>query len=224
MKKKTHNTSDTVVLVRTGAITLATFTGLLVILSGGCSDTSTGSAASMEQPTVSSPVIVSPSPSPKSPVSDTNAGPGGPSGTNTAIAEDINTRIVRNTQMTGSRVTAVVDDTGIATLNGFVQNQQQKALAAKAAENTPGVLSIKNKIEIRPTGGVGKQAPTPPPTTQIIVMPAPSSNATPTPEPSVSPSPNWGEPLESYPAPSSEENRRMERNSDSPSTAPTPQP
>jgi len=75
--------------------------------------------------------------------------------------------------MTGSRVTAVVDDAGVATLNGFVQNQQQKALAAKAAENTPGVVSVKNKLEIRPTGGAGKTPKTPPPVqTKVIVVPA----------------------------------------------------
>jgi hypothetical protein len=88
--------------------------------------------------------------------SNTNAGPGGATGASSTTADAINTTIVRNTQMTGSRVTAVVDSAGTATLNGFVQNAQQKALAEKAAKDTPGVSGLKDKLEIRPTGGAGK--------------------------------------------------------------------
>ena len=90
------------------------------------------------------------------PVSNTNAGPGGATGTQAGIADRINAAIVHNTQMTGSRVTALVDSSGVATLNGFVQNGQQKALAEKAARDTAGVSSLKDKLEIRPTGGAGK--------------------------------------------------------------------
>lgn len=109
---------------------------------------------------------------------NTNAGPGGPTGTQAAVADEINKKIVRNPQMTGARITAVVDDAGIATLTGFTQNQQQKALAAKAASETTGIVSVQNKLEIRPTGGVGKAKPQTPPqtnTTVIVVPGGPSS-------------------------------------------------
>ena len=86
------------------------------------------------------------------PVNDTNAGPGGASGTDAAVAAAVRTAIVNNKQMTGSRVDVVVTG-GVATLNGFTQNQQQKALAEKAARDTAGVTSVENKLEIRPTGG-----------------------------------------------------------------------
>jgi hypothetical protein len=124
-----------------------------------------------------------------------NAGPGGPTGTQAALADEVNKRIIRNPQMTGSRVNVVVDDIGVATLTGFTQNQQQKALAAKAAENTAGIVSVANKLEIRPTGGVGKAPkPTPSPsvTTHIIVVPGPPA-AAPAPRPSASPWEGGGE-------------------------------
>jgi len=123
---------------------------------------------------------------------DTNAGPGGPTGTQTAIADEISRAIIRNTQMTGSRVNVVVDDAGIATLTGFVQNPQQKALAEKAAREPIGVNGLHDKLEIRPTGGVGKTPATPaahpaPAVTNVYVLPgatpgaatAPRSPATP---------------------------------------------
>jgi hypothetical protein len=119
---------------------------------------------------------------------DTNAGAGGASGTQTALADEISKAITRNTQMTGSRVNVVVDDAGVATLTGFTQNQQQKALAEKAARNQPGISQVTNKLEIRPTGGTGKARPTPPPSgpqTQIIVVPG-ATPATPA-APSVPP-------------------------------------
>lgn len=83
---------------------------------------------------------------------NTNAGPGTSNGTDTATAAAINKAVVQNKQMTGSRVEAVVTG-GVATLNGQVQNQQQKALAEKAATQTPGVTSVKNKLMIVTTGG-----------------------------------------------------------------------
>ncbi len=83
---------------------------------------------------------------------NTNAGPGSSNGTDTALADKINTAVVHNKQMTGSRVEPVVTG-GVATLNGQVQNQQQKALAYTTARNTPGVVSVKNKLIIVTTGG-----------------------------------------------------------------------
>ena len=115
---------------------------------------------------------------------NTNAGPGGPTGTEDAVAQEIMKTITTNTQMTGSRVTAVVDASGVATLTGFTQNQQQKALAERAARETSGVISVKNKLEIRPTGGV-KPPKAPAPKTEVIVVPGPperSSETTATPE------------------------------------------
>jgi hypothetical protein len=124
---------------------------------------------------------------------DTNAGAGGATGTQTALADEISKTITRNTQMTGSRVNVVVDDAGVATLTGFTQNQQQKALAEKAAKNTAGVSLVVNKLDIRPTGGTGKAKPTPPPAgpqTQIIVVPgATAPAAPPAPAPSVAGAP-----------------------------------
>lgn len=83
---------------------------------------------------------------------NTNAGPGGSTGTDAALSDKVNTAIVHNKQMTGSRV-EVVATAGTVTLNGTVQNQQQKGLAQTAAQNTPGVGSIKNKLMIVTTGG-----------------------------------------------------------------------
>ncbi len=85
-----------------------------------------------------------------------NAGPGGATGSNAAVADAVNKAIHANTQMTGSRVTAVVDAQGAATLTGTAQNAQQKALAASAATNTTGVTHVVNKVEISPTGGAGQ--------------------------------------------------------------------
>ncbi len=81
-----------------------------------------------------------------------NAGPGGSTGTDSALADAVNTAIVHNKQMTGSRVEPVATG-GVVTLTGQVQNQQQKALAEKTATQTPGVLSVKNKLLIVSTGG-----------------------------------------------------------------------
>ncbi|MBV9852457.1 MAG: BON domain-containing protein [Armatimonadetes bacterium] len=83
---------------------------------------------------------------------NTNAGPGTSNGTDAATADAVNAAIVHNKQMTGSRVEAVVTN-GVARLNGTVQNQQQKALAATTASKTPGVSSVINKLTIIATGG-----------------------------------------------------------------------
>ena len=83
---------------------------------------------------------------------NTNAGPGTSNGTDSATADKINSAVVHNKQMTGSRVEALVT-AGVATLNGSVQNQQQKALAESTARQVPGVSSVKNKLIIVTTGG-----------------------------------------------------------------------
>lgn len=83
---------------------------------------------------------------------NTNAGPGGSTGTDSALSDAVNTAIVHNKQMTGSRVEPVAT-AGVVTLNGQVQNQQQKALAEKTASQVPGVSSVKNKLIIVTTGG-----------------------------------------------------------------------
>jgi hypothetical protein len=137
------------------------------------------------EPAVSTATVPGPGTSGAVVTNDTNAGAGGASGTQTAIADEISRAITRNTQMTGSRVNVVVDDAGVATLTGFTQNQQQKALAEKAARNQAGISQVTNKLEIRPTGGTGKAQPTPPPSgpqTQIIVVPG-ATPATPPPAP-----------------------------------------
>jgi hypothetical protein len=83
---------------------------------------------------------------------NTNAGPGGSMGTDSALADQVNTAIVHNKQMTGARVEVIATDS-VVTLNGQVQNQQQKALAQSTAQQVPGVGSIKNKLIIVTTGG-----------------------------------------------------------------------
>ena len=83
---------------------------------------------------------------------NTNAGPGTSNGTDTALSDAVNTAIVHNKQMTGARV-EVVATAGVVTLNGQVQNQQQKALAGTTATKTPGVSSVKNKLIVVTTGG-----------------------------------------------------------------------
>ena len=111
---------------------------------------------------------------------NTNAGPGGSTGTDAALADQVNTAIVHNKQMTGSRV-EVVATAGIVTLNGTVQNQQQKALAQTTAQNVPGVGSIKNKLVIVTTGEA-KPKPMVVTKTKTIVIhdqaPAPSADST----------------------------------------------
>jgi len=110
---------------------------------------------------------------------NTNAGPGTSNGTDSATADKINAAVVHNKQMTGSRVEAVVT-AGVATLNGQVQNQQQKALAESTARQVPGVSSIKNKLIIVTTGGA-KPKPMVITKTKTIIMhdaPAPSRGGT----------------------------------------------
>jgi len=109
---------------------------------------------------------------------NTNAGPGGSIGTDAALSDKINTAIVHNKQMTGSRV-EVLATAGVVTLNGTVQNQQQKGLAQTTAQNTPGVGTIKNKLLIVTTGGA-KPKPTVITKTKTVVVhdqaPAPSTS------------------------------------------------
>ncbi len=141
---------------------------------------------------------------------NTNAGPGTSNGTDTALADTVNTAIVHNKQMTGSRV-EVVATGGVVTLNGQVQNQQQKALAQTTTTQVPGVASVKNKLIIVTTGGakpkpmvitktktiivhdnsVPPAAPTDTGTTDNGQAPAAPASPEPstTPEPSASPAP-----------------------------------
>ena len=120
---------------------------------------------------------------------NTNAGPGTSNGTDVDTAEAIKKAIVDNNQMTGSRVEPVVSG-GVARLNGTVQNQQQKALAATTAGKTPGVSRVINKLQIIATGGVHGTPATPKTivkvfnhTTvvhdkQIVPVPVPSDSGT----------------------------------------------
>ncbi len=126
----------------------------------------------------SAPGAVTTPPGPDTKI-NTNAGPGGSTGTDAGLADQINTAIVHNKQMTGSRV-EVVATAGVVTLNGTVQNQQQKALAQTTAQNVPGVGSIKNKLMIVTTGGA-KPKPIVVTKTKTVVIhdqaPAPSADS-----------------------------------------------
>ena len=118
---------------------------------------------------------------------NTNAGPGGSTGTDAALADQVNTAIVHNKQMTGARVEALAT-AGVVTLNGQVQNQQQKALAQSSAQQVPGVSSVKNKLIIVTTGGA-KPKPMVITKTKTIVVhdqapAAPTDNTGPAPDPS----------------------------------------
>ncbi len=146
---------------RAAALTAAALAAAL--LTAGCHD-DTPPPATVVTPSPSAATTVTPSapggsvstPAGTATVPDTkintNAGPGGSTGTDSALADQVNTAIVHNKQMTGSRVEAVAT-TGVVTLNGQVQNQQQKALAQSSAQQVPGVSSIKNKLIIVTTGG-----------------------------------------------------------------------
>ncbi len=102
---------------------------------------------------------------------NTNAGSGGATGSQTGVADAVNKAIHNNAQMTGSRVTAVVNASGEARLTGTAQNPQQKGLAESTARQTPGVSTVINKIEIVPTGGMKSSAsPAAPAKTKIIVV------------------------------------------------------
>lgn len=131
------------------------------LLASGCSKdetppptTTVTTPAAPDSTTVVTPGGASTTTTPPGPDTkiNTNAGVGTSNGTDTATAAAINKVVVQNKQMTGSRVEAVVTG-GVATLNGQVQNQQQKALAEKAATQTSGVSSVKNKLMIVTTGG-----------------------------------------------------------------------
>ncbi len=143
---------------RFAALTAAALTAAL--LTAGCHD-DTPPPATVVTPPPSSTTTITPSAStsaspgtavvPDTKV-NTNAGPGGSTGTDSALSDQVNTAIVHNKQMTGARV-EVVATAGVVTLNGQVQNQQQKALAQTTAQQVPGVSSIKNKLLIVTTGG-----------------------------------------------------------------------
>lgn len=150
---------------------IATLGALAALGVTGCAPKETETTVVTTPPTETTTVTTGTPPGPP-PGNNVNAGPGGAMGTDEATAEEIKRAIVNNKQMTGSRVEVVVTG-GEATLTGFTQNQQQKALAARAAEDTPGIASVKNKLEIRPTGGAKPKPPAPPgPNTTIIVNPS----------------------------------------------------
>lgn len=109
---------------------------------------------------------------------NTNAGAGASTGTDTDLAANVNKAIVQNKQMTGARVEPVAT-AGVVTLNGQVQNQQQKALAEKTASQVPGVSSIKNKLLIVTTGGIKPKPQVITKTKTVVVhdgAPAPTSS------------------------------------------------
>ena len=142
-----------------GRIALAAAAMLAAVLAAGCHDNTPPDATVVNTPPASTTTTVTPGTAvtvPPQTIPDTkvntNAGPGGSAGTDSALADQVNTAIVHNKQMTGSRV-EVVATAGIVTLNGQVQNQQQKALAQSTAQQVPGVSSIKNKLMIVTTGG-----------------------------------------------------------------------
>ena len=153
---------------------LAGSAALAGLLAAGCSKdetpptTTVTTPASPDTTTVVTPGSSSTMATPPGPDTkiNTNAGAGTSNGTDTATAAAVNKAVVQNKQMTGSRVEAVVTD-GVATLNGQVQNQQQKALAEKAATQTPGVTSVKNKLMIVTTGGA---KPKPETITKTVVV------------------------------------------------------
>ena len=128
---------------------------------------------------------------------NTNAGPGGSTGTDSALADQVNTAIVHNKQMTGSRVEAVATE-GVVTLNGQVQNQQQKALAQSSAQQVPGVSSVKNKLLIVTTGGA-KPKPIIVTKTKTVVVhdAAPPASSTAAPTSSAAPAPEASAPDQS---------------------------
>ncbi|MGI4790950.1 MAG: BON domain-containing protein [Janthinobacterium lividum] len=175
--------SGRIVAVTVGAM-------LAAFLTAGCHDDNPPAPTVVNTPPASSTTVVpsgtattvsssTPSMVPDTKV-NTNAGPGGSTGTDSALADQVNTAIVHNKQMTGARV-EVLATAGVVTLNGQVQNQQQKGLAQTTAQQVPGVSSIKNKLIIVTTGGA---KPKPTVVTKTVVIhdqapAAPSSTASP---------------------------------------------
>ncbi len=115
------------------------------------------------------------------PTNNTNAGAGGATGLNASLADAVNKKIRTNTQMTGSRITAVAESDGTIRLTGTAQNAQQKALAESAAHDTTGVNHVINKVEIVATGGAKTTAAPATKTitkTKVIVVKGPPSGST----------------------------------------------
>src|SRR5579885_1109156 len=91
--------------------------GATLALTGiaGCSNKSDENPPANTTVVTSTPA--SPTPAPTATVANTNtpptnnvnAGQGGPAGTNAAVADAVNKAIHTNVQLTGSRITAVVD-------------------------------------------------------------------------------------------------------------------
>ena len=142
-----------------GRIVALTVSAMLAaFLAAGCHDNTPPPATVVNTPPASTTTVMPGGPASTTPLTvpdtkvNTNAGPGGSTGTDSALADQVNTAIVHNKQMTGGRV-EVVATAGVVTLNGQVQNQQQKALAQSTAQQVPGVSSIKNNLIIVTTGG-----------------------------------------------------------------------
>jgi hypothetical protein len=146
--------------------TLFVFSGALAALAlAGCNNSQPPPAETTTTVNTAPPAVVTTNAAPTTPGSpdtkiNNNAGPGSSNGTDQATADAINTAIVHNKEMTGSRVDAVVTG-GVARLTGTVQNTQQKALASAAASKTPGVTSVVNKLMIDATGGIHSAPSTP---------------------------------------------------------------
>ncbi len=173
---------------------------IAALLASGCAhdDTSTPPTVVTTPPSTSTVTTTMPGMASPDTKVNVNAGPGGSTGTDSALSDAVNTAIVHNKQMTGSRVEPVATG-GVVTLTGQVQNQQQKALAEKSATQTPGVLSVKNKLIIVSTGGA-KPKPVVITKTKTVVIhdqnappaspAAPISGDTSLPPPPAAPDPN----------------------------------
>jgi hypothetical protein len=153
--------------------TVSVFIGLVVggAIITGCTNSTDNTAPATPPAVVSTPaptatVVPAPAVSATGGVMTTaqtnnpNAGPGWATGAASDIGDAVVKAIHTNVQMTGSRIIATADASGVVRLTGTAQNQQQKALAERQARQTAGVTSVINKIEIVATGGI-KSASTP---------------------------------------------------------------
>ena len=139
--------------------TVVTNTVPVAVPSGTTTVTTTPNGSSAVATTASGTTAVSMPPQ----TNNTNAGPGGATGADSATGDAVLKTIHTNVQLTGSRILATADASGVVRLTGTAQNQQQKALAERLARNTAGVTSVVNKIEIVATGGVKS-----PPVTKVV--------------------------------------------------------
>ena len=170
------------VITRAGSA--AILTALAALALGGCAHNDAPPNTTVVAPAPAAPVVATTPGAPGAVVGtpgspatkvNVNAGPGASTGTDTTTAKAVNDAIVTNKQMTGSRIEAVVTG-GVCTLTGITQNGSQKGIAEQTARRVAGVTGVKNKIEIRPTGGAGKTVAAKPATKIIVInrtVPAP---------------------------------------------------